>query len=333
MPKFEPTSSSELDAVLSNFRNNIFLPAHLSKQDAELVYAKKHQREIETTPHIVDIAGEQFRLQHIDRTKDLENQHKGLNKILKNMQKSDWNIFPGLLEGLHSADRNVPDAFLEKAIRMAARAGRLDVIVESVRRVARTNFALNSRSRAAHLMWWIQYQALEDGFSANKTAHVLRQAEQIAALLEDEKHAGAKLHASDPRTAPEVTGILLELAAANAKAQNNKDADGEVEKYASRFIATIQKKELEGFLAATKTEFSISNSALITVAPIRYGVKVAIQVLEEKKTAGETAEQLKAILEGLDAQIKQYVEVARSKKSENPPLGLWCYEKTEELLA
>lgn len=339
VPKFEPTTSPELDAVLNNFRNTVFLPAQLSKQEAEMVYSKKHEREIQATPYFVDIAGEQFRLKHIDRTKDIESQKKGLETILKEMKKSDWNVLPGLLEGLHSAGRVVPDMFLEKAIRLAAKAGRLDVIVECARRVARTNFALNSRSRAAHLLWWVQYQALNDNFSANKTAHTLRMAEQIAALLEDEKHAGGKLHATDPRTAPEVTGTLLELAAANAKAQGGKDTDGIVEKYAKRFIATINKRELEGALGHNNDKaFSKSNSALITVAPIRYGVKTAIQILDASKSAEtkETILELKKVLEKLEAQTQQYVSVvkdAHATSGKNKPLGLWAYDRTEELLA
>lgn len=305
-----------------------------------MVYSKKHEREIQATPYLVDIAGEQFRLKHIDKTKDIQSQKEGLDTILKEMKKSDWNVLPGLLEGLHSAGRVVPNNFLEKAMRLAARAGRLDVIVECARRVARTNFALDSRRRAATLMWWVQYQALNDNFSANKTAHTLRMAEQVAAMLEDEKHAGGKLRDQDPRTAPEVTGTLLELSAANAKAQGGNDTDGSVEKYANRFIATINKKELEGALGHNNEKaFSKANSALITIAPIRYGVKTALQVLDAGKSAAtkETIEELKKVLEKLEAQTQQYVSTCEEshKQTEGKPrpLGLWSFDKTEELLA
>lgn len=329
VPKFEPTSSPEIDAVLTNFRNTIFLPAHLTKQDAQLVYGTKHKREIETTPHIVEIAGEEFRLQHIDRTKDIANQAKGMITILNKMQKSDWNIFPSVLEGLHSAGRTVPEELLEKSIRLAATAGRLDVIIECARRVARTNFALNSRSRAAILMFWVQFRALDSGFEAKKTEHTLRMAEQVAALLEEPLHAGNKQQKDDPRTSPEITGALLELSAANAKAEGGKDVDGSVEKYAKRFIATFQKKELEGFLVTQRE----SQSLLLTYAPIRWGVKTAIEVLDKQKSA-ETVSKLEEIKSKLDAKVTELVSAVKGEengKAKRQALSITLYEKLEAL--
>ena len=244
------------------------------------------------------------------------------------MQKADWNVLPGLLEGLHTAGRVVPEPSIEKAIRLAARAGRLDVIVECARRVARTGFALNSRSRVAILMWWVQFQALDAGFEGKKTAHQLKVAEQIAVLLEDEKHAGGKLHSVDPRTSPEITGVLLELAAVNAKVNGGQDTDGAVEKYAKRFVATMQKRELEGFL----TTFRPNNSLLTTVAPIRYGVKTALEVLSKEKNA-ELVAQLQQIKEEMDEQVAQLVAATEEEmaKAKNPALGLQVHEKIEAL--
>lgn len=334
VPKFQPTSSPELDILLSTFRDNVFLPAHLSKQHLKLVYGTKYQKDLETTPVMVNVAGEEFRLKHIDRTKDLPNQRKGIREALRLMEKKDWDNFPLILEGLTSAGRRLNANDVEKYIRSAGRAGRQDVVVESVRRVAKTGLRIDTRTIAKKVMWWIQYRALANDFSPAETKKALSMAEQVAVLMEDEKHAGGRVvDSEDPRTSPEVIGNLLELSAANAKQHGGKDEDGSVEKYAKKLLASLRDNNLEGMNAAMYTDplqhkMGQSNGMLRTLAPILYGVRTAASVLGPNS---ETAKGLRDLEKKLAAQAAQEVKTLRANPGSEVPLGLWAYDKIESL--
>jgi len=327
VPKFKPTSSPELDSIFSNFRENLFLPAHLSKQHLDLVYGKKHQDDIETTPVTVNIAGEEFPLKHIDRTKDLLNLNDSLSKMLKLMTKSDWDNFPAFLEGMKSAGRPVSAVWQEKSIRAASRGGRLDVILECARRVADTAFNISTRNMANHVMYWVQYTALADNFGQEKTKKALKMAEHIAALMEDDAHAGGKVRANDPRASPEVTGILLELSAINAKNQGGMDADGSVEKYAKKFLATIHHNDIQGLLGSNNAN-ALSNGLLAMITPILYGVKTAASILDQ---SSETVTQLREMEKKLEAEVTKHAEALRVSGLTSTALGLWSYEKIATL--
>lgn len=327
IPKFKPTSSPELDSIFSNFRENVFLPAHLSKQHLDLVYAQKHQDDIETTPVTVNIAGEEFSLKHIDRTKDLLSVNDSVSKMLKLMTKSDWDNFPAFLEGMKSAGRPVSALWQEKSIRAASRIGRLDVILECVRRGADTGFKINTRSMASHILYWVQYTALADNFGQEKAKKALKMAEQIAALMEDQTHAGGKVRANDPRASPEVTGILLELSAINTKNQGGMDTDGSVEKYAKKFLATIRNNDIEGILDSTNA-IGLNNGRLAVITPILYGVKTAASILDQ---SSETVTQLREMEKKLEAEVTKHAEASRASGLTSKALGVWSYEKIATL--
>ncbi|KFY42750.1 hypothetical protein V494_02268 [Pseudogymnoascus sp. VKM F-4513 (FW-928)] len=330
-PTFQPTSSPELDNILSKFRNTIFLPAHLSKQHRDLVYGNKHRKNLETIPVTVEIGGEEIRLKHINMTKDVPNQRKALREALGLMKdKKDWDSFPLLLEGLHSAGRVTDEIVLEQFVRMACTAGRQDAVLESARRVSKTGFRINTREIAKVVVWWIQYRAMVNGFSQAETKKALSMAEQIAVLMEDKAHAGGRVADSeDPRTSPEVIGILLELSALNAKQQGGKDENGTVEKYAKSFLASLRDKELEGMVRPRKNDPARvqeveSNSMLQTLPPILLGVRTAVSVLDQNS---DTTSQLRDLETKLAGQVAQYVETLKAVPNSEGRMGLWVYEK------
>ncbi|KFY50173.1 hypothetical protein V496_09534 [Pseudogymnoascus sp. VKM F-4515 (FW-2607)] len=327
-PTFQPTSSPELDNILSKFRNTIFLPAHLSKRHRDLVYAFKNKKSLENVPVTVEIGGEEIRLKHIDKTKDVPNQRKALREALELMkEKKDWDNFPLLLEGLHSAGRVTDEIVLEQFIRRASMAGRQDAVLESARRVSKTGFRINTREIAKMVVWWIQYRALASGFSQADTKKALSMAEQIAILMEDKAHAGGRVaDTEDPRTSPEVIGLLLELSALNAKHQGGKDEDGSVEKYAKGLLASLRDKELEGMMRHQKIDPArvqelASNSMLQTVAPILLGVRTAVSILDQ---SSDTTRQLRDLETKLSAQVADDAEVLKAVPGS---LGMWVYKK------
>ncbi|KFY21472.1 hypothetical protein V493_07374 [Pseudogymnoascus sp. VKM F-4281 (FW-2241)] len=330
-PTFQPTSSPELDNLLSKFRNTIFLPAQLSKQHRDLVYAFKNKKSLDTVPVTVEIGGEEVRLKHINKTKDVPNQRKGLREALGLMkEKKDWDNFPLLLEGLHSAGRVTDEVVLEQFVRMACMAGRQDAVLESARRVSKTGFRINTREMAKVVVWWIQYRALVNDFNQADTKKALSMAEQIAMLMEDKEHAGGRVTDSgDPRTSPEVIGLLLELSALSAKHQGGKDESGSVEKYAKSLLASLRDKELEGMIRPRQTDPARiqeveSNSMLQTVAPILLGVRTAVSILDQNS---DTTRQLRDLESKLAAQAAQDVEALKAAPTSKSPMGLWVYEK------
>lgn len=279
----------------------------------------------------VEIGGEEIRLKHINMTKDVPNQRKALREALGLMKdKKDWDNFPLLLEGLHSAGRVTDEIVMEQFVRMASLAGRQDVVLESARRVSKTGFRINTREIAKMVVWWIQYRALANGFSPADTKKALSMAEQIAVLMEDKAHAGGRIADSDdPRTSPEVIGFLLELSALNAKHQGGKDENGSVEKYAKTLLANLQDKELEGMIKSRKNDPARvqeveSNSMVQTVAPILLGVRTAVSILDQ---TSDTTRQLRDLETKLAAQVAQYADTLRAVPNSGERLGLWVYEK------
>lgn len=281
----------------------------------------------------MEIGGEEIRLKHINMTKDVPNQRKAVRKALGLMkEKKDWDNFPLLLEGLHSAGRVTDDVALELFVRMASMAGRQDAVLESVRRVSKTGLRINTRQIAKMVVWWIQYRALANDFSHADTKKSLSMAEQIAILMEDDAHAGGRVTDSeDPRTSPEVIGFLLELSALNAKHQGGKDENGSVEKYAKNLLASLRDKELEGMASRNrKTDPARvheieSNSMLQTVAPILLGVRTAVSILDQ---SSDTTRQLRDLETKLAAQVAQDVETLKANPASRERFGLWVYEKT-----
>lgn len=300
----------------------------MSKRHRDLVYAFKNKKSLENVPVTVEIGGEEIRLKHIDKTKDVPNQRKALREALELMkEKKDWDNFPLLLEGLHSAGRVTDEIVLEQFIRRASMAGRQDAVLESARRVSKTGFRINTREIAKMVVWWIQYRALASGFSQADTKKALSMAEQIAILMEDKAHAGGRVaDTEDPRTSPEVIGLLLELSALNAKHQGGKDEDGSVEKYAKGLLASLRDKELEGMMRHQKIDPARvqeleSNSMLQTVAPILLGVRTAVSILDQ---SSDTTRQLRDLETKLSAQVADDAEVLKAFPGS---LGMWVYKK------
>jgi hypothetical protein len=296
-------------------------------------------------PVSVEIGGEEFRLKHIDRTKDLPSTRSDVPKIFKLMQRQDWDNAPLLWEGLnevkHPKGRNEKQwqKHVNQFIRNAAKGGRMDVVVETAKRVERTGFRLHTRALVQQIMWWIQYQGLAANFGPEETKRALSLATQVSNLLEDAKHAGGAVLSvlSDPRTSPEVSGTLLQLSAIRAK-QGDEEAAKNVERYAKVFMATLKQEGMmiEGMYASEFMEETnednravyMASDELQTIAPILYGVRVAQEVLK----SGPVAEQLAQTQKQLEKEASERVDIVKNRKIRHQPkLGLWTWEQINSL--
>ncbi|KAI9729661.1 MAG: hypothetical protein M1818_008414 [Claussenomyces sp. TS43310] len=325
VPEFSETTSSELDDVLSTFRSKVFLPAHLSKAHRDLIYGSKNRKVLDEDPLKVEIAGEEFYLGHLDRTKDQPNSAKGLLQAVTLMKdKKDWDNLPIFFEGLKTAKRTIKTCHLEKVVRKAGNAGRQDTILECARRVSKTGFALKDAGLVREIMWWLQYKAASSTWDPSQTQKALSMAEQVAILLEDERHSGQRVvkGIQDVKIRPEVVGILLELAAAHAKQKGTGDADGKVTTYADKLISIMKDDRDLRTALPVEDGWDARNNWLRFVSPIIYGLRTAGEVLENASTRKE----LFAIASILgDRAAKERELLVGGKAAEKTSLGLWAY--------
>jgi hypothetical protein len=278
VPAFTEASNPELQALFSSFRDNVFLPAHLSKAQRDLVYGTRHQKALENEPVTVEVADEEFELKHIDRTRDVPGTIKGLFEIIGNMKdKRDWSNLPVLLEGLKTAGRKVDPKYLQKLVRKAGQAGRQDVILECARQVAKTGFQLQDYALVRQIFFWID-RAPENRSTKGQTRG-LRLAEQTALIMEDERHSGGHVRGNyDPRVRPEVIGVLLHVTVRNAK-KSAEASNATIEEYAQRLLASLERNiNIRSDIEQSEDKYA-RNEFLCYLSPLIAGMRGAIEIL------------------------------------------------------
>ncbi|TGO69640.1 hypothetical protein BOTNAR_0008g00050 [Botryotinia narcissicola] len=343
VPSFSPTSSAELDALLLKYRKNLFLPAHLSEYDQELVYGTRHAESLKTDPVKVQIGGEEFVLEHINQLRDQPGTTRGFRQVLNlMMEKKDWDNLPQFLEGHRDCRRPLAHALYCQMIRRAGLVGRIDAVIEAARRVRYTGFRLNDEEVVLQMMYWIYYKAQVSGFEEHETKQALAWAEVVADLLEDPRHAGDKgpllaEGANDVRALPEVIGILLQLAAVRAvKHTDGKDLDGKVATYATRLLGTpydlstsllnLKRPEVRVYSKPGAVDSDIAsqtkmdggeysaeeiqkksirakNHWLVAAAPVLHGMKTALHVFDPSTVASS---KLKENIPRLEKRVNRY---------------------------
>jgi hypothetical protein len=328
VPTFTESSSPELQDLLSTVRETVFLPAHLSKPHQALIFGTRHRKVLEDDPVTVEISGEDFRLKHIDRTKDQPGTVEGLLKLVSLMkEKKDWDNLPIFLEGLKIAGRKLKPRYWEKLVRKAGQADQQNTILECARRASRTGFVLKDLNLVREVMWWTQYKALSAGWTAQSTKKALTMAEQIADLLEDKKHCGGTfLSASNPRARPEVVGVLLQLAAAHAKLSNGKDDDGKVEIYSRRLLGTLARKANLREGLPEGRELWTSNALLCNITPIVYGMRVAAEILGPESEVAKQLKEQEPALAAIAAREREKIIAEEPEKESSKRAGVWNYD-------
>lgn len=280
---------------------------------------------LKSDPVFVDIDGEEFELEHIDRTKDVPNTVKSLFAAVDLMQtKADWDNLPLLLQGLHGANRKLKPRHAARIVRKACLAGRHDVALECARRVATTGLSLHDPEIVTELMWQLQKKAADADWSEKQTKQALGWAEMVADMLEDPRHAGSRVVSYiDPRTLPEVIAVLLQLSAVRAsKHLAGKDEDGKVARYAERLLGTDLEVRRWANPEPSAHEENYTLSALV---PMLHGMKVAADVLPSGTEISQKLKSRIPELEKTTATLRD-AERARADGKENKPRGLEIYD-------
>lgn len=255
-------------------------------------------------------------------------------KVLKLMATNkDWDNLPPLLEGIYTMKESVgkPQAKLLRniftIIRKASLAGRQDVLLECARRVSETGFELKDFHVVREIMWQIQYKALSHDWSPAQTKKAFGNAQQLANLLDDERHSSGNriTGPTDPRARPEVIGILLELAAVQAKISGSEEDRLNVEVYARRLLAVLPDGfNLDEYDDQSEGDAGAPVHTLRFSSTILYGMREASKVLGP---ASEEAELLNQKSNELARLVKSVSDLAMQSPGDAKSLGRWTYQK------
>ncbi|PGH12975.1 hypothetical protein AJ79_03948 [Helicocarpus griseus UAMH5409] len=248
IPSFKPTSSQELDQLLSSFREHVFIPAFLTPAQRRLVYKENANPSLDQNPITITLKGqteESYRLRHLNwRETPGNNVVRGIVGLMK--QPDDWFTLVPLLKGLHTSKRTPNIRLWEFILSKAGEAGMNSVILDCATQAERTGLSLGDYFLAEQVFKNLHLKAESLGFQGPELEKLLRQAKSFAALLETEEHAPLKEDASlpesskkpDPRRHPNIISVLLELNAARAlDAFDGKDVQGAVRTYAEILLS------------------------------------------------------------------------------------------------
>ena len=311
MPTFSETSSPELDEIFATFRKKVFFPSHLSKAQKDLVYKTRHLKTLAADPVIASVGGEEFQLEHINRKTDLPNSMKALLQVLRLMQdKRDWDNLPLFLSGLQRAEMRLSDIRHHTVLASAARAGRLDVVLECARRVSETGFALKSPKLVERLVLKIRSNALASDWEAKETKKALSWVEMVSVMLDDERHGwgGVVTKKDDPRVNPVLLGTLLELSAVRAARHlDGKDGDGKVAEYAGKLLGVPLVLEPADKSPDNSQVLHAANFRLASMIPIIHGMKVAQTVLSPTSEVAKSLQEKESELEKQASQERDFI--------------------------
>lgn len=353
MATFTATSTPELDALLSSFRSKVFIPAHLPRRQKGLIYKQKYKPMLEADPVFIEVGKEKVQLFHIDRVKDEPSTRKGVEKMLELMKdKRDWENLPLLLAELKIAKRkSVPP--VEKLVRRANEAGMQHVVLECVKRTKETGMTLTSLDVVREVMWGAHLRGHRAGWDERVTERALKYAENVSFLLEKQLHTrGGGQEVSqqpDPRTQPDVVGVLLETAAIRAlKHQGGQDKDGKVAQYAERLMECWENVTLDSTEDQSSTRaqnggdddstrakatplWVAANYDLQRWSPVWKGMEIAARILDPKT---EVARWLKKTLPDVENVLQRACELVERSHVGKPEVrrrGLEWYHDMRKI--
>jgi hypothetical protein len=331
VPAFTKTSSPELDDLLSNIRKKIFLPSHLSQQQKDVIYRKKHQKMLTTEPITAEIDGERFVLEHIDTTNVPATRKSLWTAATLMKEKQDWDNLPSLLIGFANAGRNLDWAAV-RLTTMAGEASRLDVILECARRVSDTNFKLAPKVAVAFIYWALR-RGIDSNWNVKETKQSLTWLEMISEMLEDPRHVGDRHSLREPKMSveiePVIAGALLKLTAIRATQNSDgKDEKTKITEYAARLLRTPWYfKEGNISDSAEVGMLPVLDTYLTTFVPVLAGAKAAQLVLDP---SSELAVGLKSRADELEQELssrRQALSINAHVIKGFRPRGLWLSDK------
>jgi len=214
------------------FRTKIFTPGALTKVHRDLIYKAKNQKLLLNDPGITVTMSNDEELQLLPmHMPDRPNKKKSLQRLVDLLQdNSDWQNLPAFLEGMQLAGEVLPKGYMERFVRKANEQGRAGILIRCAEMVKKTGMTLADPAVTTELILGIHSRAARAHFRGEEMDKALRQAQEIALLMEKPEHCGGGAKAAlkdghrDMRRDLTVLGTLLELRAA----QTDQAATGDV---------------------------------------------------------------------------------------------------------
>ncbi|KAH6666881.1 hypothetical protein B0J14DRAFT_659449 [Halenospora varia] len=334
VPVFKETSSPELDGKLQTLRIQHILPNYLSKEQNDLVAKLKHKRTLELEPVVANIAGEEFRLEHVDPMTGKANSRDLFFDALALMkERKDWENLPLLLEGLHKGNSVLTGRvkFREMICFWCIKAGHVDIILECIRRSADTGMVIDSPKTAMGMMILLTEDAARNNYDSSSTKKALARAEQLMNLMEDPKNAKYYTDAAkDPRIRPELVGIALDLASRLSLCGDSVGIENKVEDFAKKVLGTWPNLESPwirnaGESVTMEKEHAINNTWLRQLSTLLHGLKLSQKILSGNP---ELVSQLKQRADELEQTATPVFEAIMNSEwgKAKPRTGLDAYK-------
>lgn len=200
---FEPTSSPEIDTLLSSWRSKVFLPSVLPAYNRRMLRKPKGHDILNTPPGVTvtlqtkrnDVDGSSEEQIKLEPLHPFDKPHKqtllDLIHLLEENSKdaAAWNNVIPLLEGLHESKSHLPINFYARLARAAVTASprRDGLIVRAAETSDRTGLTLADRGVTRELLIGIHRRAIAkhyQGESENKDLN------KLATLVAKEEHGG-----------------------------------------------------------------------------------------------------------------------------------------------
>jgi hypothetical protein len=212
------------------------------------VFKSKNKNFLQENPQAVNIAGEEFQLEHLGGRGVMPNRKKQLShvlRLLRNGEPGDWKTLPNLLRGLHMMGKDPPARVRAKIIRLATMKGQFGIILQCLKVANNTGLTLRDPETLEATIWGLRQIADQQDWSEEATATAIKHANEVASQLESEAHGtGKRIRKDDPRRDPFVLGVFLELAAVYAwRFKGGKDVDGKVKVFAERLLFNVGEEE------------------------------------------------------------------------------------------
>ncbi|KAI0383127.1 hypothetical protein F5Y04DRAFT_251887 [Hypomontagnella monticulosa] len=270
---FTPASTPELDELLSMIRTKVILPSYLPTEQRKKIASPKYKKKLQSDPITIEIDGEVTKFQHQNPFVDIPQTRRSvMSAITKFETAEDFANLRPLLEGIAYANRKFPASFYNKIVRNVGSKGRISLIIQCARGVAKTGLKLDSSEKVMETLHFVQMHAVEANYDSAATAKALRWADMVVEMLQEKGHKPhlpkdkikvkgelplyrdpmtilAQLHLAAAlivRGEPQVAETNAEASAeANAEAEAEDESEGEVEATSEGEVETTSEGEIE----------------------------------------------------------------------------------------
>ncbi|KAJ9504441.1 hypothetical protein H2202_000497 [Exophiala xenobiotica] len=337
VPSFTPTAHGELDQLLVEWREKVFIPAALPEHHRKIIYKPSRQQALlnDGGVQVTLSDDEEITLQPRDYY-NKPNVRESMRKMIRILSEQNedvvWNNLGPWLEGLQISKQRLPDFFWEKITRKACEIGKERIILACAEKSSKTGFSLKKRGVTFELMLGFHKRAADHGFAGSELESAWQRALKVTRLLEDMLHAGDKLKRNevDPRKDPLVLSVLTELAAAKAL-ESGGNAD-QVASYAARMLPVAQERDFslqmaEGLKEDVRTRV-VQNAVLESFLPMQNAINLALKFDAIKKS--DLGEKLSLHLGIVNQKVDKAVQELRAATDGKKRRGELMYDQLYE---